>query len=663
MSSNPMPTLTSGSTEQQIPVAYTAADAILSGEMEQMLPHDYYSGIPLRDLGEALCDSYNGNPDMIAVVLGWSSARSLDSNALLQAALENVLKSHKTEIVTKLDTLLLTSAQRLSVVSSIMKTPYWRHVFASLASSFPNSPLLYQLNRERRLAAIGVSYDIYESPQSVWCTIRETIEEVFCNPNGDQITNERLDEMYKKIAIIATEDEIFCLLSLRLLHTLSIEAKSKVIRSVSHAASTHVCAAFSETLSQKSGLGKIEAKHYATRLRLTVAIKEGETMLSENTLKSIFTLTTPVDTTGSLQAERRRIDKAIGTVHSLYNRLLNQNDILSHANDVNVIGVDDDIVIETVSENLSSLFVRFSLMRLVSYPEMREDLVRTVFTKWCDVGTTSTAPAAGITSRGENTDSRRRKCVCLMLAHAEVAAMLSDEQLRDMLSNSDGIVTLRKRVTHAERTFKESASACMAARTEIERGNLKRQNLEVLITNASDMTVAWGVIMWADEALTGGQGETQGSVASDAKGVSSNASRHVALLEMVIREHAELTKVAVDVLQRAALRSPRKGEPESALRSQRHALLRTLATWVKLDGGVVILESFHKDWAPTKKMSNEDLRTFVSNLLQVVAPPFLPAFSTALMALLRHDRVVQAVAEDNALSSRVLTVQSSAYGV
>lgn len=648
-------------TGPKVPAEYTEIDAILHHETKETLAHHFQRGLSLRDIGEALVDSYNGSPDMIAVMISWMNKRSLDGTAMLRTATENAMKARGTEIVNKLDNFLLSSARPPPVFLAAMNNPYWRRVFSTLTSDHKTSALRYWLDRQQQLSAIGLSYDMYESPRLLSQTIKNMMESEISGAGSSLPTNESLNTLYDKIATVATEDENSCLVVLRELHEVANNADSKQTRGIAHAASSRVCAAFSEKLSQVSGLSKYEGRYFAIRLRLAAAIRDGESVPCENTLKSIYSLMAPVDPTSPLQAERRRIDKAVGNVRSIYRRLLNKHDIENHPYDVDAVG-EDDMVIEAVSESLDSVSVRFALMRILSYPDVREDLARTAFTQWRDFSTGG--PVSGpVTAslRGESTDSRRRNCVCLMLAHAEIAVMLSDRQLRGMLSNAQGTEGLRNQVRRAEQILRVSAEACMTARTEIERGDLKRLTLRNLLRTTGNKTVAWGIILWANEGFTGGQRDAHPG--SGLKVISPNASRHAALLEAVIREHAEFTHDAIAVLQRAAFRGARKGEPESVLRSQRHVLLKILASWVKLDSGSIILEAFLKDWAPAKKLTNEDLRIFIDDVLQIVAPPFSPSFSVLLKAVLRHDRIVQAVAEDNKLSSLVLAFQSSVYKV
>lgn len=649
-------------TGQQVPAIYTEMDAILNPEIQRTLPDHFHSGISLYDIGEALIDSYIGCPDMIKLVLSWTAARSLDGTAMLRTATEQALKARGPEIVAKLDEMLLKSAKPPPAFIAMTENPHWRQFFSTLSSDYPNSTLRYRLDRQRQLSEIGVSHKIYEGPQTLWQTIQNMLESEFKNANDVHITPECLNKFYDQVAIVATEDEDSCMMTLRLLYILGNAARSKFMRRVSDAASSRVCAAFTEMLFRTSRLSKFEGRRHTVSMRLSMAIREEETMPGEDTFKSIFALITPIHSTSSLQAERRRIDKAVGNILSIYRYLLDKDGAESQSQDVRVIDEDDDAVVEAVSESLSAVSVRFALMRALSYPDMREDLTRTAFTQWCDFspGGAQSGPAGGM-PHGDVTDKRRRSCVCLMLAHADIAGMLSDEKLRNLLSNPEGTERLRKRVKRAEGILKESTEACITARAEIERGNLRRQSLDNVLKNMKNVTVASGIIMWADEGLTGGRRETQSG--ESVKGLLSHANLYVTFLEAVIREHPVFTKNAVGVLQRAASRNARKGEPESVLRSQRQMLVKTLGSWVKFNGWMSILESFLNEWAPMRKLNNEDFRIFITAILEIVAPPYSSAFSTSLTGVLRHDRIVQAVAEDNELSSKVLALQSTIYKI
>lgn len=643
--------MSGGGTGNLTPSSFQEVDAILKPEIEQTLPELLQSGFTLRDAAESWVSSYIGVPDMIKLLLTWLPNHS-ESRELLRLATEQALRTHHSEVVSKLDVMLAKSPQPHHLLSPVINSD-WKRVLSTIAADHPQSNLRCQLDRDQRRSAVGLTPQTYQSPETLFTTIKHIIEDELLHKTPSEVTKESTDSFYHKIVVLAMEDEITFIVTLHILHFLATKATDNLLRVAANTATIHVCNEFATTLSRVHGQSLRATRYHALHLHL-VASNIGELKLCDDALSAISTIVTPFKGASFSPADRRRIDNAVASAFAMYRRLL-------HVADGSDLANDEDQVIETVPDFLTSASARFSLVRLLSYREIYEDLVRATFTQACEVKPHIGATVTNSQSSNANAESRRRKCVYLLLAHAHIARTRSVSDLKQDLATTNGLRTLWGQVEQMEQVLREGAEACLKARLEIERGSLKRRSVESLKTCADNVVVAWGIVLWAEEGLTGGVANQDSGIDNDGnKGVSINAFKYAALLEVVAQRHKRFLKLAVTILKEAALRDARKGEPESAVRAQRRLLIQSLASWVKIAGHSVLL-LFQSQWVPSKKVSDDEIRDFVLRVLQTVAPPFSSPFAGALMSLLRDDRISRAISEDAHLSSLALTVQSAVY--
>lgn len=112
-----------------------------------------------------------------------------------------------------------------------------------------------------------------------------------------------------------------------------------------------------------------------------------------------------------------------------------------------VVDGDDVVVIEAALRNLSSIFVRFALVRTLirGYAQRHHE---SAFLPWCNFSRRDGGGGGGGGSR-----------IYPMLAHPDIAAMFRNEQLQRMIPHPKGTEESQKRVKQAERIFKKSTGS------------------------------------------------------------------------------------------------------------------------------------------------------------------------------------------------------------
>lgn len=650
--------------------AFEETDFILEERAEQVVAEHVSRGETLEALGDSITNSYEGHPDMVRTLLKWCNAVSLDEKCLLREAAANTWRSSASDISEGLERVLLAKGRPHPLLWAIAKDSYWRSIVASIASHHPSSALAYQLGRERRLIDVNVLPEIFESPTSVARAIREMFTTTLSENTPSNLS---LQNMYDRIALIASYDECVAIIVLRFLGDVTRNALDPIVRSVARAAASHVRHvlavhvqhAASENASSSQGT-IVQGRRYVVHLSLIVdSLIHRVSSFDRAILDALLSLLLSGDKSSSA---RRRLDKQYSVLRSTYSTLIGKlvlvddeqqdmgkggattelldtignGDENGDSDEVLVVDEDstlliDNDVVETVSEVKASPEMKFILMRALCYPEIRDDVIKALFTSEFPVGSDSAA------------DERRKRCLSLMLAVSGVAASETDEALLQKVESEDGKKQLRNDIARLYRRIRVVCNGCSTMRPKPTILRLHKSTVELVTREVEHATIAHGVMAWALDGLQGND-----------RAIITNCSKHLAFLEVIITRHPLLLHNVLNVLRKVFVRDY-KQLPVGSAHEIRDILMTWLSTLSKLRIGCLVLIMFHTEWAPDTRISDSYLRLFAEKLLRAIAPPFQPTFSDALMTVLQHPRVEQALNIDRKLVSMSLDVRKQVY--
>lgn len=650
--------------------AFVDIDSVLDEGAETVVAEHVSRGETLEALGESITNSYEGHPDMVRTLLNWCKVVSLDEKVLLREAAANTWRSHASGMSEGLERLLLSKGRPHPLLWHIAKDSYWRTIAASIASNHPSSALAYQLDRERRLIDANISSKIFESPASVVRAIRDMFNTTL---SENAVSNQSLQVMYDCIALIASYDECVAFIVLHFFGNVARHAVDPMVRSITRTASFHVRNSIAELSRQavcenasSSQSAIAQGRRYAVHLNLVVdSIVYEIRSLDRVVLDAILSLLLSPDKSSSA---RRRLDKQYSVLRSTYSTLIgnlvlvdgeqqdtegggmtmksldpagnggkiDDNDEVMLVDDCSTIRLNNDVV-ETVSGVKASPEMKFILMRALCYPEIRDDVVKALFTSEFNVSTENAA------------DERRKRCLSLMLAVSGVAASETNETLLQKVASEDGMVHLRNEIAWLYRRIRVVCNGCWTMRPKPNILRLHKSTIDMITREVKQAIVAHGVMAWAISGLQ-----------VNDRAMITNCTKHLAVLEVVITHHPLLVHPVMNALHDLFVRDF-KQLPVGSAHEIRDMLMSCLSNWSKLRIGYFVLTIFHSEWAADTRISDNYLCIFVEKLLQSIAPPFLPAFSDILMSVLQHPRVEQALNIDQKLLSMALDIRKQVY--
>lgn len=653
--------------------ALAETDSVLDKNVETVLDDQYTRGETLGALGEALTNSYEGHPDMIKIILGWCQTVDVDGIDLLRDATASVWRAQEQQVAGGLEPILLASGKPHPMVQPVATDPYWKTVAAGFASRHSTSAFAYQLNRERRLVDAHVSLDIYNSPKGLARFVCDMFRAALTDGPP---SNRRLSTLYDRLALVASYDECVALAVLRFLAGVLRNAEDPFVRAVAHTAVQRVrlsivtLARQADPRKDKTPLAMLHARRYAVRLGLLVDCAVHGAQLDRAVMDAILSLLLPIDRS---HAARRRLDKPCSTLMATYSTLLgkltliDENDRDGHVNghatdhgsaigntddidehildgsnnrmgrDNDTLIGDDDDVVETVTESKAPVQTKVVLMRALCYPEIRDDVVKELFTM----------EFRG--SKDNAMDLKRRRCLTLVLAVSGVVCVESDKGLYDKLESTEGKKNMRTEIGKLYRTLRRTADGCARMRPKPTVLRLHSETLAAVRRDIQHALVARGVLAWAVEGLQVSE-----------RAVVANCSKHLAFLEAVVCRHDLLLHPVISALRRVFVRD-HKQLPVGAAHELRTMFIDCISTWSRFSIGRAVLVVFATEWADDVRIEGKYLCRFVDRVLENVAPPFSKAFANVLLNVLQHARVEQALSLDRKLMCTALDMRKRIY--
>lgn len=595
-------------------------DAFLADEMPETL-RNYLdkNGQPTAAF-EALSDNYEGTPDIIRILVDWSDLYT-DGSANLESAIESVLIENEPTVVSRLDEALASTEQSLPVITAITASSRWNPVVSAMAGRNRESALHNLLTRETRLSQAGISQTVLQSPQSFLNAIIDQFNTLLSD--GRPVTQEELDALYKRVSAMCTYDECGTLVALRLFNTLAKEAEDPYMRGLYRRVAQEVRIEAENVMQASSIASESVAHQYVTRLAIITEAVSSDVVMRKPIVDALLSL---LDRSSA--ATRRRFEPETKVLLDCYGRLIG---------DIGPMDGDGEVV-ESVIELDYEIQEKVVLIRMLCHMEIFEDILKSLFSHEYR------------TYLDGRPDHGKRRCLCLLLSYAGVFICKDERELPVWLMNTNRKEQLRQEIHALYNRLERTTLVCEDLKPGCPRFKIKGKAVEVLLDAVKDPLLARGILMWAREGVHGG---------SDLRALIKTAPKHLAFLEAIAQNHPVLREDVLNIIREAFLRDY-PGLEINFTENLRDMFMKTITGLVHIQMAPQIVQDFRTSWASDEKVDHAHLRRFISELLQMISPPYSHAFAASVLELLGNERVAAAVDKDVKTGGLVLNFRQQA---
>lgn len=599
-----MPATQRTSSKEDIFQIFTSQDAVLEETTEANVERYINAGGGLPDVCDALMDSYMGVPDMIRVLVDWGNVYG-DGEATLQNAVETVVNEHEQKIIPRLDETFAITDDPQMLIASLVSSQRWSSVVKEIASRFKQSTLHNLVTREARLSEANISQRVLNSPEEFLESLTSQFEKQL--QSNTSVDNESLEELYKRIVAVSTYDECSTVVALRFFSTLTQKAKDPKMRGTFRRIGQEIRKEAVHLMTSASMVSAPVAWQYIMKLTLitdSVAFKVDH---PKEIADAMLIIAAPDKTT------KRRYDRETKILTQEYACLIGSLDIADEVEEVN-----------STSESKRSISEKAMLIRMPCHAEIIEDLIKSLFSY-----------EYRSTVDGKPDESKRR-CLCLLLAYVGIFLRINDRVLLEELKEEEKIEEWSKEVGRLFKILHSVVLVCEELKPGCLRSQMKGAPIQKLVDALKNPLLARGILIWAREGIQGG---------SDLRDLMVTATKHLAFLQVIAKEHPILRSQIIDIIHTAFKREyPSLDITE--VEELRDKFMATILGMMRFDMGIQFIDTFIEKWVKDETVDNAHVRKFTIELLKTVAPPYTEGFAKAIARLLDNRRVASLMPKD-----------------
>lgn len=590
-------------------------DAFISNNIEANVEQYVNDGGDIAKACEALEQSYEGNPEILRILIDWID---LYGNGMedFERALERVMYEHEPTFVSRLDE-GLSSSDSQPVLASLVSDNRWSTVVTKLAESHRGSVLHSMLMREKRLLDAGVNLDVISSPTEFMKAVESQFKTVF-TVSGQ--SGKQLLALYQRISALSTYDEASTVLALRVFSVLADAADDTLMKAVYQRMSEEIRKEAVKVIQAASSVAETEARQYVIRLAVFAEFATAGADVPRDVLDSLLRIVMGI--------EKHAFDKEIDVLNSTYGTLLG-----------NITDGDDETdVIMSVADSSFNSSEKALLIRMLCFTEVFDGIMKTLFSH-----------RHRSYMVGRQTDARKRKCLSTLLAYIDTFSRMGSKEIHANLQNEDSVEILRRRVVGKSNEIDIFVSII----EELKPGSpryLMKQHFDTLLKAAKDPLQARGVLVWACEGLKGGE---------DARALAKTAPTHLAFLQSLAEYHEVLRPQILDAIH-ASFMMDYPGLDITQIEDMRDMFVRHLLSLLKVQMAPLVVQMFLENWADEERVDRSHLRRFVQGLLESIAPPYSKRLISLVLRLLRHKRVASAIVSVSTISKYVVDFRKEA---
>lgn len=599
-------------------VPLTASDAILAEETDSHIDKYLKAGGSLAEVSETLQESYEGIPEMIKLMAEWCDVFS-EGHTYMENCLETVLKTVAPTVIPRLDDALLLPENK-TVIQELVSSPRWGSVVDDLARRHKKTVFYNIIARQKRLEAAKVPEGIYASLDAFMNELVSLVQS--CCAPGKLVSNRELQDLYDRLSIMCSYDEVVAIVCIRLFSELARDAEHPPMVGVYHRLCYEIRKGAVKTMVESGIAEKETALQYIIRQTMSAEFASSGVSMRKPVISALL---------GLLEGgTRRRYDKEIMVLRDIYGRLIGD------------IGFseDDGEVVENVTELDYDVREKALLVTVLCSHEVLDGLLNSIFSH------------AHRTYLDGEIDVGKKRCLCLLMSYTTLFRSMNHEDIEHKLGNEDTKRVLRMSLNSTMKKLGRVATVCEELKPGGSRFKVKTRALETLLDSVKDPVIARGILVWAKEGLNGG---------ADLRALVVTAPKHLAFLEALAENHAVLRTEILSIIRDAYLREY-SGLDIMQIDDLREMFIVTITGMFRFQMGPLILAVFEETWADDETVDKEHLRRFIMRLLQTVSPPYDKVFVHRMLCLLEHERVKSAVSRGK-VTSLVEEFKSQVTGV
>lgn len=610
--------------------ALQQADSLLNEGIESEIEKFLSAGGTQRQAFDLMVGSYDGVPDAITQLVRWTPILRR-TESILDNALEQVLKEHQQSVVSRVDQEMVLMDQAPEFLYELNSSTRWRPVVARLGNQNRGSALFNFLARTARLKDAGVDTAVMSAPAPFLNAISEEVSRLMARP---RLSESDLVSFYRRIRSLSTFDESCTAIAIRLFASLAQRANDPFTRRLYRRAAQEIRAEAVRVMENVAGVPRATALQFVQRLAIVLECVAAGSPVKKEVLDALVAL---------LSRERvasRRYDSEVMVLNQAFRGLLGE----PTDDDIQLIdgGNADDSPsrVPTIGQlSQEEAAKREVLVGMLCHAEVFRALIHSLFTH-------AGRSYVGVQSR---VDTNRRHCLCLLLSYAGVFLSLQGDEIVQRLQDSEALKTMREKSAALRNRLERVAIVCEDLKPGCPRFKFKGKPVQSLVEGLDDAVVATGLLEWAREGLHGGP---------DQRTLLVTTPKHLAFVEGVAEKHASLRVKALDILHAGFSRKYSVNLDVLDAEKLRDMFLQSMVSMIPLFMGPAVVEMFMKHYVPDVGVDNAHLRRFVEGLLQLIAPPYQRTFAAAVLRLVNHPRVIEAVAKEMKVENLVISFRS-----